>query len=70
MENASPQGRVPAGPAGARLLYADRAAITRRLLEEHPEWSDRLIADEASLTAKRVADIRKSASNARQPAKR
>lgn len=43
---------------GLPLTRADRAAAVLRILETHPEWSDRLIASAAGVTAGTVGAVR------------
>lgn len=45
---------------GLPLSLADRKAAARRIVEVHPEWSDRTIAATAGLSPKTVRAIRKS----------
>jgi len=44
---------------GLPLTQADRAAAVLRILGTHPQWSDRLIASAAGVTAGMVAAVRK-----------
>ncbi|WP_157857098.1 ParB N-terminal domain-containing protein [Streptomyces sp. PRh5] len=44
---------------GLPLTQADRAAAVLRILGTHPQWSDRLIASAAGVTAGTVAAVRK-----------
>ncbi|KUM98500.1 hypothetical protein AQI88_02095 [Streptomyces cellostaticus] len=44
---------------GLPLTRADRAAAVERILGTHPQWSDRLIASAAGVTAGTVAAVRK-----------
>ncbi|MEU7059067.1 streptomycin biosynthesis regulator [Streptomyces sp. NPDC046197] len=44
---------------GLPLTQADRAAAVLRILSTHPQWSDRLIASAAGVTAGTVAAVRK-----------
>ena len=44
---------------GLPLTQADRTAAVSRILSTHPQWSDRLIASAAGVTAGTVAAVRK-----------
>ncbi len=44
---------------GLPLSLADRKAAAARIIESHPQWSDRMIASVAGLAARTVAEIRK-----------
>jgi len=44
---------------GLPLPLADRKTAAQRIIESHPEWSDRRIASTTGLAAKTVADIRR-----------
>ncbi|MBI0298420.1 ParB-like nuclease domain-containing protein [Streptomyces sp. PRKS01-29] len=44
---------------GLPLTRADRAAAVERILGTHPQWSDRLVASAAGVTAGTVAAVRK-----------
>ncbi|RFC71510.1 ParB N-terminal domain-containing protein [Streptomyces sp. AcE210] len=44
---------------GLPLCSADRAAAAERILESHPEWSDRAVSAVAGLSAKAVGAIRR-----------
>lgn len=45
---------------GLPLSQADRLAAASRILDFHPEWSDRAIASVSGLSAKKVAEIRRN----------
>ncbi|WP_246147990.1 ParB/RepB/Spo0J family partition protein [Nonomuraea turkmeniaca] len=51
---------------GLPLSLADRKHAAARVVASHPEWSDRMIASVTGISAKTVAEIRKSA-NAEPP---
>jgi ParB-like chromosome segregation protein Spo0J len=56
---------------GLPLSRADRVSSARRILDWHPDWSDRAIAIATGLSAKAIADIRRECVNeVRQLAKR
>jgi ParB-like chromosome segregation protein Spo0J len=44
---------------GKPLTLKDREAAAVRILDRHPEWSDRLIADTCALSSKTIATIRR-----------
>jgi hypothetical protein len=44
---------------GLPLLLKDRAAAADRIIADHPDWSDRVIAATAGISAKTVAGIRR-----------
>lgn len=44
---------------GLPLSLADRAAAAARIIDSHPEWSDRMIASKAGLAARSVGAIRR-----------
>ncbi|MEU5879412.1 ParB N-terminal domain-containing protein [Spirillospora sp. NPDC047279] len=46
---------------GLPLSLADRKRATGRIIATHPVWSDRMIASVVGISAKTVADIRRSA---------
>ncbi|MGP3959997.1 winged helix-turn-helix transcriptional regulator [Nonomuraea sp. 3N208] len=45
---------------GLPLTLADRRRAARRIIESHPEWSDRMVASVAGLSARTVSDLRGS----------
>ena len=48
---------------GKPLTIDERQRGARRVIEAHPEWSDRRIAEACGLSPKRVADVRRSSAN-------
>ncbi|WP_231334620.1 ParB/RepB/Spo0J family partition protein [Actinomadura graeca] len=46
---------------GLPLSLADRKHAAERVIASHPQWSDRMIASVTGISAKTVAEIRKSA---------
>jgi len=48
---------------GLPLALADREAAATRIIESHPQWSDRAIAEAVGLAAQTVATIRSSSTD-------
>ncbi|WP_335933754.1 ParB N-terminal domain-containing protein [Streptomyces sp. PTD5-9] len=44
---------------GLPLSVAERTAAARRIMESHPQWSDRIIAEAVGLSARTVAGVRR-----------
>ncbi|WP_369201035.1 ParB/RepB/Spo0J family partition protein [Streptomyces sp. PU-14G] len=47
---------------GLRLSQVDRKAAAKRIIEAHPDWSDRRIAADSGLAASTVASVRRCSS--------
>jgi ParB-like chromosome segregation protein Spo0J len=52
------------GAHGKPLNRVEREAAARRILSSHPDWSDRAIADVCAVSARTIASLRQSASDA------
>jgi ParB-like chromosome segregation protein Spo0J len=52
---------------GLPLPLADRKAAVARIIESHPQWADRMIAQVTGLAARTVAEIRKESTAESRP---
>lgn len=48
---------------GLPLTLPERTAAARRILDSHPEWSDRMVASVTGLAPRTVRDLRRAASS-------